>query len=256
MSFGFLGEELVGGRFAKLSATDDLVLMQNDLAWKLDRLQWCMMRSRMHSLCRVWYMPPRCFAGLLLKGDAQRWYLDQLRAQYESYLVARSSTMPFWKQIVARSPFQWQLVQDIIAALISAQWQVNDDLYAFLEKLHSDWGTTTPVEVSFQKNRQAERERPDRLVSNLQCWQKPIVRQALKKDFDFEEIDPTIVPEQVGKKGTRIPKSLFSAPTKLMSMKFPDLATHSAKSKNPSFSAESSFILVEDSSFYVTFTIL
>ena len=112
-----------------------------------------------------------------------------------TYQAAKEYTAPFWKQLVQRSPFNWELNLDVVGYLVDSGWQATAELLTWLEKVHSELGSTCPVEVSFQKNRMAESQRPGKVVGSMSCWQNPIRSQLLSADFSFREVDVEAVPE-------------------------------------------------------------
>ena len=248
MQSGFLVEELVNSpaSFRGLSVAHDVVAQQDEHAEKLDRLQWALVGCRVGSLSRHMCLPPRSFAILLAEDDGLRqWGLQVLRKQWEAWQSASSLTTPFWKQVITRSPFQWELNKNIMEHLVDNGWQITDELNMFLVKINSQLGSTTPVEVSFQKNRRAEAQRPDKVVNSLMCWQHPVRAHVLSHDFGFREVDMESVAENPSIKACRIPATMFNPPSKRQSMNFRTIVGR-GNAQHPSFSPGSSKQLVED----------
>jgi hypothetical protein len=248
MECGFFYEELVNSpsRFAGLTLQHDLVAQQDEHAEKLDKLQWSLVGQRVGSLNRLIRLPPRSFAMLLVsKAEAKEWALKELKRQWFAYQAAKEYTTPFWKQLVQRSPFNWELNLDVVGCLVDNKWQATPELLAWLTKVRSELGSTCPVEVAFQKNRRAESQRPDKVVGPISCWQNPVRSQLLSADFGFREVDMEAVPENPSASSSRIPATMFSSPTSRQSMNFKDIVGKGLP-KHPSFSPNSSRQLVED----------
>lgn len=243
---GFLVEELGSVKaYAKMPVSSDIVSQQDEAALRFDALLWEVAFRRMLSLQRGALLPPRSFALLLVSGPTRDWYLKGLQVQWEAYQEAKSLGSLVWRNILARSPFSWTLVADVLQHLAANAWAVSGELEGFLTRLFSNFCSTCPVEVSFQKTRQAEHDRADRVISDSMCWQHPVNRQSLSKDFGFTEVSPESVPAL---HGTRLLlASLFAAPSRRCSVpEYKALATTASKPPNPTFAAHSSMQLLDD----------
>lgn len=245
MECGFLVEELCSPKYKGYELDSGIVGSQNELAEKLHRLQTELAAQRMGSLARVWSQPPMSFAALLGPPRMRDWCLAKLRDLWTAFKEAKKLDTPFWQQLVKRSPFQWEVNKLVMLELERKNWVLDPSLQSALTRIFSDFGSTCPVETSFQKTRRCESERPDKHLTGLQCWMKPVFADVLQKDFSFHSVSMESVPEQPSKTKARIPRAFFKSSAKRQSVPCRSLVGK-GRTPHPSFSAGSSRVLAEE----------
>lgn len=227
--------------------SEEFLLEQDRIAENASRLAWNIITYRIGSLVQSMFMFPKAFAGLLSSSpDHVSWVLHEAKAAHETFQQWSTSTLPWCRQTVRESYMQWTLTKDIMQELSKVDFRkVPDELHAKLKKLFSGFGCTLLSEISFQRDRRCEHERPDKHVTSVKAWHTVVEQQVLSATFNFREVSLDSVAEPNSKGKASLPDSMFRPVHGRQTVDLKAMVSV-GKAKFPSFTPESARSMAEN----------
>ena len=142
--------------------------------------------------------------------------LTLLRSHYKAFLDAQlhMTKSHFVKKVVAASPFQWTVMEDIANFSVapdhhSNEWRLGR-LRSYAKALFSSWGQTKVVEDCFQRMRTREEgDTRSKIHNSLAYWSMPNEMKTIEL-HDRDSLDPDDLPELMCNE-TKVPKTVFDA---------------------------------------------
>ena len=196
----------------RMDLDDPQVRMQDAQFRMTQEMALTLMHFKLLYASPVMFTYPLRLVLLLGSEEEQNQALVHLHQAYEASLEAARRPGKWCKGFSARSPFNLQIMKDIIAHLQRSQWQMTKSLSQFLREVFHGFGATWNEE-GFSRLRQEEtRANKAHDMSSCDAWQCLSLRKVLPS-AGFTEIstDPTQPP-------IKLPESLYHVQHRAPSM--------------------------------------
>ena len=168
----WFGAKLRSRFVQKLKAEDPLVCLQDRRWSRLFDMTLTLVRHKLLNASVAMFLFPQALARFLSDNESERLVaLVDLYESYQAHKAAEATRTKFCRTFVARSPFQLQIMKDIVRALERSSWQLSKEVTELVYNIFHGFAITLNEEGFGKARAQEKTANQAHEMPDVHAWQ-------------------------------------------------------------------------------------